>query len=441
MAASMSAQHKSKLRREWTRDTAMMPRWACYSAVAAFVLAVCGPTGAQQAQVTASGGAVAIGRDVINSTINIAPGISSEQFAAMVAQVMAENSRILSKAMAPMEALIARLDSYEINQQQMRTALVIIGENDIPPERMGTKFVEIAEQYKVLKGSTAPIKQGDPANVAALRANVQRAIETGDLAKADLLLEEIGGEFALTRHTADSISIVSEAQISVQRGEIALTQLRYIEAVRYFGNAAELIPSGAYRNERIEYLRKEAGALFKQGVEFGDNNALLTAIERYSLLVTLVSRDHEPQQWGTIQNDLGNALMKLGERESDTAKLAEAALAFREALRLQARERVPFDWARTQSNLGNALARHGARERGTAKLEAAVAAYREALKEQSQQRTPFDWASTQNNLGVALAALGQREAGREKLVAAVSAYHEALKVFTRDRAPLPWAMT
>lgn len=110
MAASMSAQHKSKLRREWTRDTAMMPRWACYSAVAAFVLAVCGPTGAQQAQVTASGGAVAIGRDVINSTINIAPGISSEQFAAMVAQVMAENSRILSKAMAPMEALIARLD-------------------------------------------------------------------------------------------------------------------------------------------------------------------------------------------------------------------------------------------------------------------------------------------------------------------------------------------
>ena len=45
----------------------------------------------------------------------------------------------------------------------MRTALVIIGENNIPPERMGTKFVEIAEQYKVLKGSTAPIKQGDPA--------------------------------------------------------------------------------------------------------------------------------------------------------------------------------------------------------------------------------------------------------------------------------------
>ena len=82
-------------------------------------------------------------------------------------------------------------------------------------------------------------------------------------------------EFALTRHTADSISIVSEAEISVQRGEIALTQLRYIEAVRYFGNAAESFRRRAYRNERIEYLRKEAGALFKQGVEFGDNNALL----------------------------------------------------------------------------------------------------------------------------------------------------------------------
>ena len=202
-----------------------------------------------------------------------------------------------------MAALLERLDRYEINQQQMRTALVIIGENDIPPERMGAKFVEIAQQYNVLKASTGPPKDGEPAKVAALKADVQRAIEAGELAKADALLEEIGGQLALRSHTADGVAVqvVSEAEIVVQRGEIALTQLRYIEAVRYFGNAAGLIPSvSAYDETRIEYLRKEAGALFKQGVEFGDNNALLTAIERYSLLVKMTSRDRAPQQWGTI---------------------------------------------------------------------------------------------------------------------------------------------
>ena len=260
----------------------MTLRLSCYTAMAACFLAASGPCGAQQFQVNAAHGGLAIGRDVINSTINVAPGISPEQFSAMVAQVMAENSRVLAKAMAPMSALIERLDSYEINQQQMRTALVIIGENNIPPERMGSKFVEIVQQYKVLETSTGSTRQGDPTNVAALRTDVQRAIETGNLAKADSLLEEIGGRLALRSHTADGMAVVSEAEISVQRGELALTQLRYIEAVRYFGNAADIISSArAFEDKRIEYLRKAAGAFFKQGVEFGDNNALLTAIERY----------------------------------------------------------------------------------------------------------------------------------------------------------------
>ena len=331
----------------------MTLRLPCYSAIAACFLAACGPSSAQQLQVSASSGGIAIGRDLNNSTINI-QGITAEQFAALVAQVTTQNTDAIVKAMAPMAALLERLDRYEINQQQMRTALVIIGENDIPPERMGAKFVEIAQQYNVLKASTGPPKDGEPAKVTALKADVQRAIEAGELAKADALLEEIGGQLALRIHTADGVAVqvVSEAEIVVQRGEIALTQLRYIEAVRFFGSAAGLIPSvSAYDETRIEYLRKEAGALFKQGVEFGDNNALLTAIERYSLLVKMTSRDRAPQQWGTIQNDLGNALLRLGERESEPAKLAEAALAFREALKEQTRDRLAFDWARTQSNL------------------------------------------------------------------------------------------
>ena len=185
----------------------------------------------------------------------------------MVAQVMAENSRVLSKAMAPMSALIERLDSYEINQQQMRTALVIIGENNIPPERMGSKFVEIVQQYKVLETSTGSTRQGDPTNVAALRADVQRAIETGNLAKADLLLEEIGGrvgvkkphcgryggcerggDFRATRRTRPhSIALHRGRSIFRQRRRTSFRQVQSLE------------------DKRIEYLRKEAGAFSNKG--------------------------------------------------------------------------------------------------------------------------------------------------------------------------------
>jgi tetratricopeptide (TPR) repeat protein len=179
--------------------------------------------------------------------------------------------------------------------------------------------------------------------------------------------------------------------------------LRYNEAAGHFANAAAVFPPGStFEDKRIGYLEREADALYRQGSEFGDNGALLSAIGRWKRLVELQPRERVPRDWAMIQNNLGNALSRLGERESGTAKLDEAVAAYREALKERTRERVPRDWARTQSNLGNALSRLGGRESGTAKLEEAVAAYREALKEFTRERAPLAWATTQMSLGCTL---------------------------------------
>jgi tetratricopeptide (TPR) repeat protein len=325
-------------------------------------------------------------------------GVSPEQLGALIRQ-HADHSETQKK-------LIARLEAeLDLNQRQMRTALDILGETNVAPERLAAKLVEIAERFKALQ-ATASVQPGDDPWIAALKADAQKAIDVGDLAKADALLADIEAQ---QKRSLDRLA-TNAADTMGRRGDIALTRLRYGQAAGHFANAAGVIaPGSAFEDKRIKYLEREAIALYQQGDEFGDNNALRLAIERCNRLLDLQSRARVPLDWARTQTNLGMALRTLGERESGTARLEEAVAAYRAALEAMPRARVPLDWARTQNNLANAFLRLGERENGTARLEEAVAAYRAALEAMPRARAPLDWAATQMNLGNVLQTLGERE--------------------------------
>src|SRR5262249_30534222 len=78
----------------------------------------------------------------------------------------------------------------DLNERQVRAALGILGENDIPPERLAPKLVEIAERFKDLQSTASP-QPGDDPKIAALKTDAQRGIEAGELAKADALLADV----------------------------------------------------------------------------------------------------------------------------------------------------------------------------------------------------------------------------------------------------------
>src|SRR5262245_18740196 len=380
--------------------------------------------------VRAETGSIAIGGNVPSSTVII--GIPPEK----VDELVRDAKRPLEELTTQQrENIVLLKEKLDLNERQVRAALAILGENDIPPERLAAKLVEIAERFKDLQ-ATASAQLGDDPKIATLKADAQKAIEVGELARADALLADAETE---QRSGLDRLAL-NAAETSARRGEIALTRLRYREAATHFANAATLFPPNSpYEGKRTSYLQKEANALYQQGYELGDNGALLSAIERRKRLLELIPREREPLQWARTQNNLGRALWRLGERESGTGKLEEAAAAFREALKELTRERVPLEWARTQGNLAITFARLGERESGTAKLEEAAAAFREALKELTRERVPLEWAGGQNNLGIVLVDLGARESGTAKLEEAVAAYREARKEQTRERGPLAGA--
>ena len=282
---------------------------------------------AQERSTQAECGSVAVGGAAVGSTVritNVVCGIPPEQLEALIRDKTRDQGRIIS-------LLEEKLD---LNQRQVTAALEILGEKDIPPERLAAKLVEIAERFKALQ-ATAAAQPGDDPQVAALKAEAQTAIRSGEIQRAhDLLTRASEIETAALNTRA-----VRAAETHATLGQLELARLRYREAAKQFARAASRVPSE--NEEKREYLRREAGALYQQGLEFGDNDAAQSAIERYRHIVAITQRERVPLEWAETQNDLGRALWTLGERESGTARLEEAVAAFRAGLEERTRERFP----------------------------------------------------------------------------------------------------
>jgi hypothetical protein len=89
-------------------------------------------------------------------------------------------------------------------------------------------------------------------------------------AKADNLLADVELEQgrALDRLAAN------QEDTAAPRGDIAMTRLRYGEAAKHYADAAAVLASASTgEQKRLDYLNKEAKALYQQGNEFGDNAA------------------------------------------------------------------------------------------------------------------------------------------------------------------------
>ena len=90
--------------------------------------------------------------------------------------------------------------------------------------------------------------------------------------KRTALLANIEAE---QRRSLDRLAVNAAATLA-QRGEIALTRLRYAEAAKHFADAAAVFPPGsAHETERMRYLDREAQAHYGKAT----NSATTTRCE------------------------------------------------------------------------------------------------------------------------------------------------------------------
>ena len=194
-------------------------------------------------------------------------------------------------------------------------------------------------------------------------------------------------------------------------GEIALARLRYREAAGHFANAAaDVTQTEDYLDAQLNYLSKEAAALYKQGDEFGDNASLLLSIERNRSLLERQARARFPARLGLGAEQSGQCTRDAWPAGTREGAARGGGHRLRGRPGEPTRERVPVGWAITQNN----RASHSLR---LASVRIAQSSSRRPFRPTGRtQRVPRErfshWARTQSNLGNTLQKLGSGKAGQ-----------------------------
>jgi tetratricopeptide (TPR) repeat protein len=159
-----------------------------------------------------------------------------------------------------------------VSEEALKGFFTTIGQNDVPPDQLAKKLVEIAENYKQTLVQAAP-NPNDAPEIAKVKDAIKTALEAGQLGSAKHLLEQLGK----LQDAAIVSGQLERAGTSAQRGRLEMSQLRYQDAAQHFAEAASRVPTER-ADVRLSYLREQAAALYQQGDERGDNTALANSI-------------------------------------------------------------------------------------------------------------------------------------------------------------------
>jgi tetratricopeptide (TPR) repeat protein len=399
---------------------------------------------ADNATISAAPCGVAAGRDASNNTVTCNFGLTPEQLKLLTEAAVRGATEPLTHQIVDISKTLG------VTEDAAKTLLKIVGEDpNIPEDKLAEALSKVAADYQRLQAQVAALNPDNP-TAKALVDEAKPEIDAGHFQRAhELLRQATQAQIAAAQEArklkeqaqrAEDAQMLGAASSTAAEGGVAMTERRYLEAADLFRRAADYIPPG-HTSEHGGYLTREAEALYQQGDELGDNDALRSCTQIYRHALSDYPRSQAPLEWAATKMELGSALSKLGERESGTAHLVEGVAAFREAVDEYKRNRLPLNQAMALWGLGTALLSFGERESGTAHLVEGVAAFRAALGEATRERAPLQWAKMQNNLGNALLELGDRESETTLLVQAVAAYQGALEEYTRERVPLESAQT
>ncbi|GHU23965.1 hypothetical protein FACS189488_07620 [Betaproteobacteria bacterium] len=249
--------------------------------------------------------------------------------------------------------------TYQISQEKsvplsvLQTVLASMGEEaqGFNPEKVEELLRLKADEYNKLKAQLVGFKESD-AGIQQLRKEVAAAMDKAQFDKARAILLEI------RKHDEKALAqrLYSNAETSITLAGIEklnVTPAGYRAAAGYYAEAAGIIGAIDPAQAR-KHRRQQASTLDDLGRVFGDQGALLEAIEIYRGVLREISKENEAEEWATTQNNLGVVLQVLASHEGNQHTLQEAVAAYRAALEIYTRDQAPIDWAKTQNNLGNA---------------------------------------------------------------------------------------
>jgi len=246
--------------------------------------------------VLAVGDSVTVGQCSIATAESASNNTVTCNFGLTDAQLKEVTEAAVKGARSPFLTHISR--TFGISEDAARSLLRIVGEDpNIPDDKLGEVLNKVFGDYKRLQAQSTALSTFN-ATATALLDQAKLDIEAGHFDRAHELLRQAtqaqiaaaqekrklreemqeAGKLKQEAQAAEDAQLFGAAKSSGYEADLALTQRRYLEAATLFGQAAGYVPRG-HVAQRGEFLRHQAEALLRQGVERGDNVALNSSIE------------------------------------------------------------------------------------------------------------------------------------------------------------------
>jgi tetratricopeptide (TPR) repeat protein len=342
------------------------------------------PAGAQEARVEFGIGNAG-GTQTFQGPVNI--GIPPAQLPTIIEAATKPLKELTDQQRQDLERVRTQL---QVSAGALDRFLRDIGEAGVPPEEQAVRLAEVAERYKGLLARLEAVGSDDP-EVRQLKAAAAKALDAGDFARAEALLnrskerdlsavEQMQTAMERMRAALEARKL-SAAEAAAQNGDLMMTQLRYAEAARYYAEAVRLTPE-TYPEPLSDRLTSWGWAALRAGdygsaleatrralaveeakqptddVRLGSrlNNLafILDEANRYAEAEPLLKRAIaiDEKALGPDQSRLAIDLNNLAELYRATGRYAEAEPLLKRAIAIGEKALGP-DQSRLASNLGN----------------------------------------------------------------------------------------
>ncbi|MCI5223729.1 MAG: hypothetical protein D3924_13930 [Candidatus Electrothrix sp. AR4] len=157
-------------------------------------------------------------------------------------------------------------DKYAVTDSSLASFFKILDQKKVQPGDLDAKLREIAAQYKELLARLETVQSEDP-EVVQLKKEARQAIEAGDYAKAEDLLnqaetldlqaiEELDKQEKQIAQAKRQLRI-SAAASRAENARLQRVQLHYAKATEYWKKAVDLLPPES-RKKQADYLYNAA---------------------------------------------------------------------------------------------------------------------------------------------------------------------------------------
>jgi hypothetical protein len=210
------------------------------------------------------------------------------------------------------EPILDRLEQVSetlgITKSAAKNLLKIVGgDSTIPDDKLAEALTRAGEDYKRLQAQVVALNPDNP-TAKALVEQAKPEIDAGHFdrayerlrqaTQAQIAAAQQAYQLAKNAQAAGDTKMLGAASSTAAEGDVALTERRYAEAAELFGEAADYVPTG-HASEQGRYLLREAHALYRQGDQRGDNDALSSGIEVYGRALAAYPRSQAPLDWAT----------------------------------------------------------------------------------------------------------------------------------------------